>query len=153
MRNFTEALYFVVLTAWIGGMWAIGYVVAPTLFATLGDRQMAGLVAGKLFALMGWIGLGCGAYSLVFLLGRLGGGALKRAAFWLVFVILALTAVSQFGLQPLMAQLKAEAWPREVMETVLRDRFAAWHGISSILYLVQSVLGVWLVVAASRGMK
>jgi len=151
VRNFTEALYFIALTVWIGGMWAIGYVVAPTLFATLGDRQLAGLLAGKLFSLMGWIGLGCGAYLLVFLLARLGGGALKRIAFWLALAIVALTAASQFGIQPLMAQLKAEAWPREVMETVLRDRFATWHGISSILYLVQSVLGLWLVVAAGRG--
>lgn len=153
MRNFTEALYFIALTAWIGGMWVIGYVAAPTLFATLGDRQLAGLVAGKLFAVMGWIGLGCGAYLLAFLLIRLGGGAFRRAAFWLTLVILALTVASQFGIQPLMAQLKAEAWPREVMETVLRDRFAAWHGISSILYLVQSILGLWLVVSASRGLR
>lgn len=153
MRNFTEALYFVALTAWIGGMWAIGYVVAPTLFATLGDRQLAGLVAGRLFAVMGWIGLGCGAYMLGVLLVRLGGGALKRSVFWLTLVILVLIAVGQFGIQPLMVQLKAEAWPRDVMETVLRDRFAAWHGISSILYLVQSVLGLWLVVSASRGLK
>lgn len=153
MRGFTEALYFVALTAWIGGMWAVGYVAAPTLFATLGDRQLAGLVAGKLFSLMGWIGLGCGAYLLGFLLVRQGGGAFKRAAFWLTLVIVALTAASQFGIQPLMAQLKAEAWPREVMESVLRDRFATWHGISSILYLVQSILGLWLVVSASRGLK
>ncbi|HJW23297.1 MAG TPA: DUF4149 domain-containing protein [Rhodocyclaceae bacterium] len=153
MRNFTEALYFIALTAWIGGMWVIGYVAAPTLFATLGDRQLAGLVAGKLFAVMGWIGLGCGAYLAGFLLIRLGGGAFRRAAFWLTLVILALTVASQFGIQPLMAQLKAEAWPREVMETVLRDRFAAWHGISSILYLVQSILGLWLVVSASRGLR
>lgn len=153
MRNFTEALYFIALTAWIGGMWVIGYVVAPTLFATLGDRQLAGLVAGKLFAVMGWIGLSCGFYLLAFLLSRLRGMAVKRAAFWLVLVIVALTAASQFGIQPLMAQLKAEAWPREVMETVLRDRFSTWHGISSILYLVQSILGLWLVVSASRGLK
>ncbi|MCH2219439.1 MAG: hypothetical protein MK097_03810 [Dechloromonas sp.] len=64
-----------------------------------------------------------------------------------------LTAASQFGIQPLMAQLKADALPREVMESVLRDRFAAWHGISSILYLVQSLLGLWLVVWSGRGLK
>lgn len=153
MRNLTEALYFVALTAWIGGMWAVGYLVAPTLFATLGDRQLAGLVAGKLFWLMGWIGLGGGAYVVVFLLARLGGAAFKRAALWLALAIIAMTAASQFGIQPLIAQLKAEAWPREVMESVLRDRFAAWHGISSILYLVQSLLGLWLVASASRSLR
>jgi hypothetical protein len=52
-----------------------------------------------------------------------------------------------------MAQLKADALPREVMESVLRDRFATWHGISSILYLMQSMLGLWLVVWSNRGLK
>ena len=61
-----------------------------------------------------------------------------------LLLMLALTAVSQFGLQPWLAQLKAQALPREVMESVLRDRFATWHGISSILYLLQSVLGLLL---------
>jgi hypothetical protein len=64
-----------------------------------------------------------------------------------------MTIASQFGIQPLMAQLKADAMPREVMESVLRDRFAAWHGISSILYLVQSLLGLWLVIWSGRGLK
>jgi hypothetical protein len=64
-----------------------------------------------------------------------------------------LVAVGQFGLQPLMVQLKADAWPRDVMESVLRDRFVAWHGVSSILYLLQSVLGLWLVLAGGRGLR
>ena len=52
-----------------------------------------------------------------------------------------------------MVQLKADAFPRDVMESVMRDRFVAWHGISSILYLVQSLLGLWLVVWSDRGLR
>ena len=137
----------------MGGLWAIGYIVAPVLFSSLGDRQLAGMVAGKLFALIGWIGLGSAAYLLLFLLVRRGGQIFKGAVFWLVLSMALLVAASQFGIQPLMAQLKADALPREVMASVLRDRFAAWHGISSILYLVQSLLGLWLVVWANRGLK
>jgi hypothetical protein len=37
------------------------------------------------------------------------------------------------------------------MESVLRNRFATWHGVSSILYLVQSLLGLLLVASAARG--
>ncbi|HNN85277.1 MAG TPA: DUF4149 domain-containing protein, partial [Accumulibacter sp.] len=44
-----------------------------------------------------------------------------------------------------------DALPREVMESVLRNRFATWHGVSSILYLVQSVLGLLLVGGTLRG--
>lgn len=153
MRKLSEAFYLTAITLWVGGLWAIGYLAAPVLFASLGDRQLAGQVAGKLFALVGWIGLGCAVYLLVFLVARAGGRVVRQGLFWLVLVMALLTAASQFGIQPLMAQLKADALPREVMESVLRDRFAAWHGISSILYLVQSLLGLWLVVWANRGLK
>ena len=153
MRKLSEALWFIAITLWVGGLWAIGYIAAPVLFSSLGDRQLAGMVAGKLFSLIGWIGLGSAAYLLLFLLVRQGGQVFKGAVFWLVLSMALLVAASQFGIQPLMAQLKADALPREVMASVLRDRFAAWHGISSILYLVQSLLGLWLVVWANRGLK
>lgn len=152
-NNLSEALYLVVLTLWVGGLWVIGYLVAPVLFASLESRQVAGLIAGKLFALIGWVGLGSAAYLLLFLLLRWGGQAIKRGLFWLILLMTLLTLVSQFGLQPVMAQLKADALPREVMESVLRDRFATWHGISSILYLMQSMLGLWVVVWMNRGLK
>lgn len=153
MRRISESVYLLAISLWVGGLWAIGYVAAPTLFASLGDRQIAGMVAGRLFALIGWIGLGCAAYLLLFLVSRWGTRVFRSGVFWLVLLMALLTAASQFGLQPLMAQLKADALPREVMESVLRDRFAAWHGISSILYLVQSLLGLWLVVWSGRGLK
>jgi hypothetical protein len=153
VRPFADALYAVTLTLWVGGLWAIGYLVAPTLFATLVDRQLAGMLAGKLFVLIGWVGVVCASYLLVFMLSRLGRAALKRGIFWLVFLMLLMTVISLFGIQPLLAQMKAEALPREVMESVLRDRFATWHGISSILYLMQSLIGLFAVVFASRGIK
>lgn len=153
MRKFSEVLCFAAITLWIGGLWAIGYVVAPVLFSTLGDRQLAGLVAGKLFGLIAWVGLGCAGYLLIFLFARLGGRFFRGCGFWLILLMVLLTAVSQFGIQPLMVQLKADVLPREVMESVLRDRFATWHGISSILYLAQSLLGLWLVVWANRGFR
>ncbi len=153
MRRLTEAFYLVAITLWVGGLWIIGYLVAPVLFSSLGDRQLAGIVAGKLFALIAWVGLGATAYLVVFLFGRWGGQAFKCSVFWLVLGMAAMAAISLFGIQPLMAQLKLDALPRAVMESVLRDRFAAWHGISSILYLAQSLLGLWLVVWSGRGLR
>lgn len=153
MRRISEALYLFSVTLWAGGLWAIGYLAAPVLFSQLGDRQLAGMVAGKLFALIGWIGLGAAAYLLVFLVGRWGTRVFRLAGLWLVLLMAAMAAVQLFGIQPLMEQLKLDALPREVMESVLRDRFATWHGVSSILYLVQSVLGLWLVVWSGRGLR
>jgi hypothetical protein len=153
MRRLSEALYLFAITLWVGGLWAIGYITAPVLFASLGDRQLAGIVAGKLFALIGWVGLGSAAWLLVFQVSRWRWQVYKSAIFWLVIVMALMTAASQFGIQPLMAQLKLDAMPRDVMESVLRDRFAAWHRISSVLFLVQSVLGLWLVIWSGRGLK
>jgi hypothetical protein len=152
MRRLADALYNITLTLWVGGLWTIGYLVAPTLFATLGaDRPLAGVLAGKLFELIGWIGLACASYLLLFELLRMGTAAWRSRTFWLLLVMLLLTLVSLFGVQPLLAQIKADALPREVMESVLRNRFATWHGVSSILYLVQSLLGLLLVASAGRG--
>lgn len=153
MRRLADALFSVTMTLWVGGLWAIGYLVAPTLFATLADRQLAGMIAGKLFLLIGWIGLGCSAYLMLFMLLRIGTAALKRWTFWMVLAMLLLTLASTFGIQPLMVQLKADALPREVMESLVRDRFAVWHGISSVLYLIQSVLGLLVVIGASPSLK
>ncbi|EXI85015.1 MAG: hypothetical protein AW12_02327 [Candidatus Accumulibacter sp. BA-94] len=154
MRRLTEILHGVALTLWVGGLWSIGYLVAPALFHALGsDRQLAGQLAGRLFELIGWVGLACAAYLLLFLLGRLRSAALRRWDFWLLILMLLLSAVGLFGVQPLLAQLKSDALPREVMQSVLRDRFAAWHGVSSILYLLQSLLGLLLVAAAARGVR
>lgn len=153
MRKLSEALYLVAITLWVGGLWAVGYLAAPVLFAGVGDRQLAGMLAGRLFALIGWIGLGAAAYLTVFLAVRWRAQVFRRGVFWLVVVMALLVAASQFGIQPLMAQLKADALPREVMESVLRDRFAAWHGVSSIFFLIQSVLGLWLVVWNGRGLR
>lgn len=153
MRKLSEAVYFFLITLWVGGLWAIGYMVAPVLFASLGDRQLAGVVAGKLFALIGWIGLASAASLLLIMLSRNGLRAGKNGLFWVVVVMALMTAASLFGVQPLMVQLKADALPREVMESVLRDRFVVWHGVSSILYLLQSLLGLWLVLWSSRGLK
>jgi hypothetical protein len=75
------------LTIWVGGILAIGYVVTPVLFATLDDRSLAALVAGKLFSIMAVIGLYCGSL-LLFLLAA-GGESLKRFRsmfmLWLIF--------------------------------------------------------------------
>ena len=145
MRRFWDGLAGTMLVLWIGGMWAIGYVAAPVLFASLGDKQLAGMLAGKLFEVMAWIGIASATYLLVYRIARDGGAALKTLFFWAVAVMLALTLVGLFGIQPILQGLKDQAMPYAVMQSVFADRFARWHGISSILYLIQSALGLLLV--------
>lgn len=150
MGRFAEALQSIAATLWVGAMWGIGYIAAPVLFSRLGDRALAGLIAGKLFSLMAWIGIGCAIYLLLFRIVRSGTGVFRQGVFWIVLLMLALVCAGEFGIQPIMAALKEEALPKQVMESVLRDRFAAWHGVSSVLYIIQSLLGAALVVLLGR---
>ncbi len=149
--RFAGALYNLCITAWVGGMLAVGYLVAPILFAQLADRTLAGQLAGSMFAAIAWVGIACASYLLVYVLALKGWRAMKSGVFWIVLVMLALTLAGHFGVQPILAQLKADALPRQVMESAMRDRFATWHGVSSALYLVQSLFGIALVLLQDRG--
>ena len=144
MNRVADYLFAIAVTLWVGVLWALGLVAAPVLFRELSDRGLAGNLAGAMFAVMAWIGIGAATYALLFLFAREGARALKSAAFWLILVMLLLTLAGHFGVTPILAHLKSEALPREVMESVLRNRFMAWHGVSSVLYLIQCVLGVAL---------
>lgn len=151
MRRLAESLYSIAIALWVGGLWAIGYIVTPVLFARLGDRNLAAEIAGQLFGVIAWLGIACAAWLLLFIAVRRRRAALKSVVFWLVLAMLLLTLAGYFGIQPILAQLKAEAWPHGVMEGATRSRFATWHGISSGLYLLQSLLGGALVVLQGRG--
>jgi len=151
MRKLASALYSIAVAAWVGGLLAIGFIAAPVLFTQLADRSVAGNLAGAMFTVTAWVGLGCGAYLILFVLFVKGWRALQSGVFWIVLLMLALTAAGHFGVQPILAQLKADALPRQVMESALRDRFSTWHGVSSALYLVQTLLGIWLVIVQERG--
>lgn len=151
MRRFADALQSIAVTLWVGGLWTIGYIVAPLLFSQLGDRALAGMIAGRLFSLIAWIGIACALYLLAFRVVRDGAAVWRQGFFWTVVVMLALVLAGELGVQPVMAALKAQALPKQVMESVLRDRFATWHGVSSALYVVQSALGAALTMLLGRG--
>jgi hypothetical protein len=148
-----------VATLWAGSLWAVGYLAAPTLFATLSDRVLAGTIASSLFTNQAWLSIACALVMLVLLWatqtstgGIFAGPAANMAAkarrnlLIIVLVMLGCTLVSHFGLQPMMASLRAAAGPGGVMEGTARNEFGILHGISSAIYLVQSLLAAWLVV-------
>jgi hypothetical protein len=151
MKTVAEFLQAVAITLWIGGLWVIGLLVAPMLFQTLTDRSLAGALAGRFFATMAWIGLGCGLYLLVYRLQRFGGQALRQLFFWLVLLMLVLTATGHFGVQPILASLRQQDLSQEVMQSLLRERFAVWHGVASVMFLIQCVLGLAVVALHGRG--
>ncbi len=140
----------IVLTLWVGSLWTVGYLAVPILFQAQPDRQLAGMLAGEMFRVQGYIGIACALYLLLRDALRFGKLSLRQPAFLAVALMFAITLAIQFGIQPLMNGLKSQALPMEVMQSPLADSFAMWHGISSILYLIASLLGASLVYLTFR---
>jgi len=147
MNKWSDKFTLIVITLWIGALWATG-AVAYVLFDALQDKQLAGQLAGKLFTYVAYLGLFAGFYLLIQRLFGFGLLALKQGYFWAVLVMLLLVLAGHFGIQPLLAQLKANAFPGDVMQSMFASRFKAWHGVASIAYMLQCVLGFIVVLRA-----
>jgi hypothetical protein len=145
MKKIADCMASLLITAWVGAIWGIGYVAVPVLFQTLPDRMLAGMLAGKMFTLVAYIGIASASYLLIYYLKESGRAAFGQTLFRVVAVMLLLVLVGQFGILPIMTDLKAQALPADVMHSDFADRFRMLHGISSILYLVQSLLGAFMV--------
>ena len=146
MRDLPRYLASLSVTLWVGGMWTLGHVVVPALFKLLPDRQLTGMVAGQLFTLLAYIGIVCALYLFVYQLQQSGRVALRHNTFRVTLLMLLLVLIGQFILQPIIAGLKLQALPLDVMNSAFASQFKTWHAVSSILYLIQSLLGVALVI-------
>ena len=145
MKWLCPGLASLVLFSWVGSVWVLGAITAPVLFSTLQDKQLAGLLAGKMFTVGAWVGIVAGTYLLIFSLLREGARTFRTWFFWLVLIMWLLTLAGHFGIQPILQNLKHQALPLAVMQSVFADRFSQWHGISRILWIIQALLGVILV--------
>ncbi len=144
MKQWLENLAMITATLWIGGLWAVG-IVAYELFKLIPEAQLAGHIAGQLFQMMAYVGMGSSIFLLIQRVYQFGTNALKQGFFWLIVLMLALILISYLGINPLLEKFKLEAMPKDVMESVFADRFATWHGISSIAYLLECFLGIFAI--------
>lgn len=137
----------VLITAWVGGLWAIGYLAAPVLFSVLDDRHLAGELAGRMFLIMNIVGFVCAPILMIITIREAGNAWRSARRLWVLVGMLAIVAISAFVLQPMMQELKAIGI---VPGTDAAAQFGRLHGISSMLYLVLSLAGAYLVISAAQ---
>jgi hypothetical protein len=142
-------LTWLVITLWVGGLWITG-LTASVLFDTINDRQLAGSVAGQLFEMVSYIGIASGLFLLGQCLVEHGLKSLKQPYVRIISVMLLLILIGYFGIQAHLAQLKADAYPVDVMQSSYASQFAAWHGVSGVIYLIECLLGVALVIKSRQ---
>jgi len=134
------------LTLWVGSMWFAGYVVAPVLFNML-DRMTAGNVAGQIFTISSYIGLLAGGLLLISVLYHSPDSNRFGLRFRVLIIMLLIIIIGQFILQPMMVDLKLSGLEKGGQAAI---EFGRLHGISSILFLVNSLLGLALVLLGVR---
>jgi hypothetical protein len=137
-------------TAWVGALWATGGLVVQVLFNNL-DHVLAGKLAGQMFTWLSYFGIVAAFLLMIHRVASYGVEALKQGYFWIIIAMLALVLAGQFGIQPILAQLKSQAGAMDVMQSVFADRFKHWHGIASVAYLIECILGAVLIIKSRAG--
>ena len=127
------------LMVWLGGLIFFSFVVAPTVFYVLPTRHLAGSVVSRSLSAMHWIGIVSGIVFLTtsMLYSRLHAGSAQPLAprHILLYLMLGLTLISQFGISPRMATLRASMPETNSVETAgpVRMEFNALHAWSTRL--------------------
>ncbi|MBN3831775.1 DUF4149 domain-containing protein [Burkholderia sp. Ac-20344] len=132
---------------WVGSLLTIGYAVAPVLFKTL-ERMTAGSVAAQLFRIEAILGVVCGVLLLVLSNQQVRRGSSEyRRVRWIVAAMVVCVLVGYFALQPFMNALRVAAMDAgtDIANSPYASRFGMLHGVSSVFYLVESVLGLMLI--------
>ncbi|HME38550.1 MAG TPA: DUF4149 domain-containing protein [Steroidobacteraceae bacterium] len=122
-------VFRVLFVLWAGSLWSLAAWVAPTLFHAQGDRQLAGVLASRLFSIETYAGLAVAGLALL-LPGR--------AKFVWGYLAAALLAVNEWVLKRVMEQAHAHGAAAGLT-------FGAWHGVSAVLYLLACVAVLRLV--------
>ncbi|KVL85661.1 DUF4149 domain-containing protein [Burkholderia stagnalis] len=132
---------------WVGSLLTIGYAVAPVLFNSL-ERMTAGSVAAQLFRIEAILGAVCGVLLLVLSNQQVRRGCDEyRRVRWILAAMVGCVLVGYFALQPFMNALRMAAMEAgtDIAHSAYASRFGMLHGVSSLFYLVESVLGLMLI--------
>ena len=143
-----QRVFVLVAGLWVGSLLAVGYLVAPAIFSTMTDRQVAGMVAGSIFTLEAYLSLII-CIGLMVLANLLVNRGLYhyRLIRWLLLAMLLCAMTAVFILIPWMNTVRDSALAQgmPVALSPSAGLFRSLHIASSTLYVIQSVLGVFLV--------
>ena len=148
-----QRLFLLIAGVWVGSLFAVGYLVVPTIFTALQDRQVAGMIAGSIFQVEAYLSVAV-CLGLLLFANLLVKRKVEhyRSIRWIILVLLLCSLLTCFGLIPYMEALRQEAMLLgvPVMASQSAILFGRLHGISSGLFLMQSLLGLWMVWLLTR---
>lgn len=144
----TQRLFSVISGLWVGSFIAIGFLVVPVLFATLGDRQIAGVIAANLFRISAYIEVGACGFLMVMANHIIKMGSQPYHLIrWILLLMLICAVLAAFIIIPWMSALHDQALQLgiSVRDTSNAKLFGLLHMVSSVAFIIQSMLGIALV--------
>ena len=148
-----QRIFILIAGLWVGSLLTVGYLVAPAIFSTMTDRQAAGMVAGSIFRLEAYLSM-IVCIGLMVLANLLVNRSLHQFKIirWLLLAMLFCSVAAAFVFIPWMNALRDNALAQgmPVMLSPSAILFGRLHGASSILFMIQSALGIFLVWRLTR---
>jgi ABC-type transport system involved in multi-copper enzyme maturation permease subunit len=154
--TFLRFLMFLSLIVWIGGIIFLSFVEAPSAFSVAPTRHMAGTLVGHTLGILHWMGLFSGVVFLgssMLLSSLVTGSAQPMAArHILICAMLLLTVISQFGISPKMATLRAQFGDIDSVaaDNPARVQFDSLHHWSVRLEVVVLLMGLVVAYLTAR---
>ena len=152
---FLRFLMLLSLIVWLGGVIFFA-VLAPTLFSVLPTRHLAGSVVAPMLTKLHWMGIVSGITFLIssMIYSRSATGVAQPFALrhLLIYAMLALTIISQVGISPKMAVLRAAMGNIDsvAITDTARVQFNALHAWSTRLETGVLLLGLAVVYLIAR---
>ena len=140
--------YNLAVSCWLGGAALFTFRLTPLIFASY-SRDIAGGIVGTLFPGYFRWGLACGAVAL--LCQIINRGRFAIASLMIITIMLALTTVQAFVIEPRAAALKQSivSFATTPPDDPQRVKFRKLHGISMAANLAVIVGGIVLVILSS----
>lgn len=97
---------FLLLGLWLGAMCFFSFAVAPSAFAVLPSRHLAGLIVGSTLTKLEWLGLIFGGLLLILHFFKAKEKGRSHLPLFLLIFMLAATAAMRFWISPAMNALR-----------------------------------------------
>jgi hypothetical protein len=146
------------LVVWIGGLVFFAFVLAPTVFAVLPTRQLAGNVVSRSLGILHWMAIFCGvAFAVTSMIdSRVVNGVAQPFALrnLVVYAMIVLTLIGMFGIAPRMLALREQMNPIDAVphDDPRRIEFNRLHDWSTRVETTVLVLGLALLYLTARRM-
>lgn len=157
MIRAAQSVYFTALGLWVGGLAALGAIVAPTVFRNAPTRADAGRIFGAVLRTFGIVELVLAGLVLAsgWVLRKAPGMRWGTARTILVVGLCVLVVVSVCGVDPAVAQAASKA--RDVEKLPADDpgkiHFQTLHGLSEKLAGATLLAGLALLILSGASLK